>query len=145
VEVVKRLFAFVRCAFFGRNLHSRMPLVPTPARLKLLHACDQWHSSRKFTFLTSSHCELRPNTEGSQPLVADSYTVRCSSLSISQPTLATNHPTSYAGSGTVLFPRYQPTPNSNQPSSILCWLRHGARFPTERHARGCHWIPCMFA
>jgi fatty acid desaturase len=24
----------VRCAFFGRNLHSRMPLVPTPARLK---------------------------------------------------------------------------------------------------------------
>jgi hypothetical protein len=23
-----------RCAFFGRNLHSRMPLVPTPARLK---------------------------------------------------------------------------------------------------------------
>jgi leucyl-tRNA synthetase len=32
----------VRCAFFGRNLHSRMPLVPTPLlRLKLLHACDQ--------------------------------------------------------------------------------------------------------
>jgi hypothetical protein len=30
-----------RCAFFGRNLHSRMPLVPTPARLKLLQACDQ--------------------------------------------------------------------------------------------------------
>jgi hypothetical protein len=24
----------VRCAFFGRNLHSRMPLDPTPARLK---------------------------------------------------------------------------------------------------------------
>jgi hypothetical protein len=24
----------VRCAFFGRNLHSRMPLVPTPARFK---------------------------------------------------------------------------------------------------------------
>jgi hypothetical protein len=23
-----------RCAFFDRNLHSRMPLVPTPARLK---------------------------------------------------------------------------------------------------------------
>jgi hypothetical protein len=23
-----------RCAFFGRNLHSRMPLDPTPARLK---------------------------------------------------------------------------------------------------------------
>jgi aspartate/methionine/tyrosine aminotransferase len=31
----------VRCAFLGRNLHSRRPLVPTPARLRLLHACDQ--------------------------------------------------------------------------------------------------------
>jgi hypothetical protein len=41
-----------------------MPLDPTPARLKRCHACDQWRSSRKFTFLTSSHCELRPNTEG---------------------------------------------------------------------------------
>jgi hypothetical protein len=43
-----------------------MPLVPTPARLKLFHACDQWHSSRMFTFtpLTGSHCKLRPNTEG---------------------------------------------------------------------------------
>jgi HrpA-like RNA helicase len=38
--------ALVWCAFFDRNLHSRMPLVPTPACLKLLHACDQWHSSR---------------------------------------------------------------------------------------------------
>jgi polypeptide N-acetylgalactosaminyltransferase len=26
--------AAVRCAFFGRNLHSRMPLVPTPASFK---------------------------------------------------------------------------------------------------------------
>jgi hypothetical protein len=50
---------------FGRNvLHSRIPLVPTPARLKLLHACYQWHSSRVSTFLTSSHCKLRPNTKG---------------------------------------------------------------------------------
>jgi hypothetical protein len=31
-----------RCAFFDRNLHSRMPLVATPLlRWKLLHACDQ--------------------------------------------------------------------------------------------------------
>jgi hypothetical protein len=36
---------------FGRNLHSRMPLDPTHVRLKLFHACDQWHSSRKFTLL----------------------------------------------------------------------------------------------
>jgi hypothetical protein len=28
------------------------------------HACDQWHSSRKFTPLTGLHCKLRPNTEG---------------------------------------------------------------------------------
>jgi hypothetical protein len=33
---------------FDRNLHSRMPLVPTPARLK---RCDKWHSSRVSTFL----------------------------------------------------------------------------------------------
>ena len=32
----------VRCAFFDEKLHSRMPLDPTPARLKLLHACYQW-------------------------------------------------------------------------------------------------------
>jgi hypothetical protein len=31
----------LRCVFVGRNSHSKMPLVPMPARLKLLHACDQ--------------------------------------------------------------------------------------------------------
>jgi hypothetical protein len=31
----------VWCAFFHKHLHSRMPLVPIHARLKLLHACDQ--------------------------------------------------------------------------------------------------------
>jgi hypothetical protein len=41
----------VRCAFFRQPLRSRMPLVPTPARLKLLQACDQWHSSRVVTLL----------------------------------------------------------------------------------------------
>jgi hypothetical protein len=54
----------VRCAFLGRNLHSRMSTVPTPARLKLLHASDQWHSSRVFTLLTGRHCNFRPNTKG---------------------------------------------------------------------------------
>jgi hypothetical protein len=52
--------------FAGRNLHSRMPLVPTPARLNLLHACDHWHSSRMCTPLTGWHCQLRLNTEGLQ-------------------------------------------------------------------------------
>jgi hypothetical protein len=30
-----------RCAFSDRNLHSRMPLIPMLARLKILHECDQ--------------------------------------------------------------------------------------------------------
>jgi hypothetical protein len=30
-----------RCAFFDRDLHSRMQLVSTPACLKRCHACDQ--------------------------------------------------------------------------------------------------------
>jgi hypothetical protein len=41
----------VRCAFSDRNLHSRMPLDPTHVRLKLEHACEQWHSSRESTAL----------------------------------------------------------------------------------------------
>jgi hypothetical protein len=41
-----------------------MSLVPMPARLKLLQACDHWHSSRVFTPRTGWHCKLRPNTEG---------------------------------------------------------------------------------
>ena len=56
--------AGVRCAFSDRNLHSRMSLDPTHVRLKLLHACDQWHSSRASTPLTGWHCKLHPNTEG---------------------------------------------------------------------------------
>jgi hypothetical protein len=36
--------------FSGRNLHSRMRLIPTPLfRLKRCHACDQYHSSRVST------------------------------------------------------------------------------------------------
>jgi hypothetical protein len=58
------LICLVWCAFFDRNLHSTTPLVPTPARLKLVQACEQCHSSRVSTFLTSAHCKLRPNTEG---------------------------------------------------------------------------------
>jgi hypothetical protein len=36
----------------NRNPHARMPLVPTPARLKLLHTCDQCHLSRMFSPIT---------------------------------------------------------------------------------------------
>jgi hypothetical protein len=42
------------------GFHAFAPL----ARLKLLHACDQWHSSSVLTPLTGSHCKFRPNTEG---------------------------------------------------------------------------------
>jgi hypothetical protein len=55
----------VRCAFTDRKLHSRMPLDPTHVRLKVLHACDQWHSSRESTALTGWHCKFRPRTVGS--------------------------------------------------------------------------------
>jgi hypothetical protein len=41
--------------------HSRMPLVPTPARLKLLHVCDR-HSSRVPHQLTLH--KLRPTIQG---------------------------------------------------------------------------------
>jgi hypothetical protein len=48
--------------------------VSHPARLKLLHACDQCHSPRAFTTLTDAtihsfrhHYNLRPNTEGMAP------------------------------------------------------------------------------
>jgi hypothetical protein len=33
--------------------------------LKRIHACDQWYSSRVFTFLTGLLCKLGLNTEGS--------------------------------------------------------------------------------
>jgi hypothetical protein len=36
---------------FERTFASRMPLGPTPAGWKLLHACDQWYTSRVFTLL----------------------------------------------------------------------------------------------
>jgi hypothetical protein len=45
-------------------LHSRMPLVPTPARLKLLQACDQWYSSRVSTASYRCHRKFCPNSEG---------------------------------------------------------------------------------
>jgi hypothetical protein len=52
IDEAEAILNLVRCAVFDRNLHSRVALVPTPARLKRLHACDQWHSSRAFTPLT---------------------------------------------------------------------------------------------
>jgi hypothetical protein len=45
------IFDSVPRLFLDRNLRSRMPLVSTPACLKLFHACGQWHSSRVATFL----------------------------------------------------------------------------------------------
>jgi hypothetical protein len=34
LAAVEPFRCYVRCAFFDRDSHSRMPLVPTPARLK---------------------------------------------------------------------------------------------------------------
>jgi hypothetical protein len=46
---------------FDRNLHSRIPLVATPLLgLKLLHACDQWHSSRVFIAAYRLALNIRP-------------------------------------------------------------------------------------
>jgi hypothetical protein len=67
----------VRCAFFGGNVHSRMPLDPTHVHLKLLYACDQWHASRVSTPLTGLHCKLRPNTEGLVQMSDIDRAVRC--------------------------------------------------------------------
>jgi hypothetical protein len=39
-----------------------MSLVPTPARLTLLHGCDQWHSSRVSTASYCYHRKLCRNT-----------------------------------------------------------------------------------
>jgi hypothetical protein len=53
----------VYCSLFSdRNL--RGDAIPTLLRLKLLQACDQWHSARVFTALTGSHCKFRLNTKG---------------------------------------------------------------------------------
>ena len=40
-----------RRSFFDEGFHSMMPLVLMPARLTLLHVCDQWHSSWVATIL----------------------------------------------------------------------------------------------
>jgi hypothetical protein len=57
-----------------------MPLVPTPARLKFLHAGDQWYSSRAFPPLTGWHCQLRPNTEGMHVIRAAASTAARTSI-----------------------------------------------------------------
>jgi hypothetical protein len=56
ILVVQERSGPARCAFSDRNLHSRMPLVPTHVRLKLLHACGQ---SRPMTFLSRVHSSYR--------------------------------------------------------------------------------------
>jgi hypothetical protein len=74
----------VRCSFFDRILHSRIPLVPTPARMKLVHVRDQWHSSRVSTIIYGSHVLCRHTTEGTHPLVVvdSSLTARFSNCEI---------------------------------------------------------------
>jgi hypothetical protein len=42
----------VRCSLFDIIIALEDALDPTRVRLKLVHACDQWHSSRESTDLT---------------------------------------------------------------------------------------------
>jgi hypothetical protein len=53
LKIHERKSISCECSFVSRILYSMMPLVHTPARLKLLHVCDQWHSSRVFIPFTS--------------------------------------------------------------------------------------------
>jgi hypothetical protein len=57
-------FQSVRCAFFDRNPHSMMPLVPTPARLQLLQRVTNITPLGCSPFLPVHTCKFRPNTEG---------------------------------------------------------------------------------
>jgi hypothetical protein len=75
----------VRCASSDRSVHSRIPLVPMPARLKLLHACDHWHSSRMFTPYTGRHCKFRPNTEGAWAACLSTHPSRSARLACANP------------------------------------------------------------
>jgi diketogulonate reductase-like aldo/keto reductase len=50
---------------FDRNSRTRpLSFTPLRLRLKLVYACDQWHSSWVVTPLTGWHCKFCPNTEG---------------------------------------------------------------------------------
>jgi hypothetical protein len=121
--------------------HSRMPLVPTPLlRLKRAGACDQWHSSRASTFLTSSHCKLRPNTEGYGPDCNHNPNPNPNHCKL-RPNTEGKAPcfaAGVAGFTTITLPTG---------ASIKLSTRslYGARFPAEIYTRGCHWIPRMFA
>jgi hypothetical protein len=142
-------FQLVRCAFFTmdsavlglgslgcdcwtvrvfrREFCSRgVPLVPTPLflRLKLLHACDQCHSSRKFHSLTGWHCKFRPNTEGKNVLELASVAVYGARFSAGFCTLD-SAVLGIASSG--------------------CDCCTACGFHASLHTRGCHWFPRLFA
>jgi hypothetical protein len=86
----------VRCAFSDIILRSRMPLDPTPARLKLLHACDQWHSSRESTLSYRCRHKSCRNTEGQiwqtrDTVCGEWWNSRCSRRFYEHPPLALSH------------------------------------------------------
>jgi hypothetical protein len=54
--------AMARTVLFFRKFTLEIAIGSHACSLE--EACDQWHSSRASTFLTSSHCNFRPNTEG---------------------------------------------------------------------------------
>jgi hypothetical protein len=73
----------MRGALFSTEIYTRgCHLFPRLLHLKLLHACDQCHSSRVSTFLTSSHCKLRPNTEGAVLVFEQCVTMCCTRYNV---------------------------------------------------------------
>jgi hypothetical protein len=125
----------VRCSGFNRKLHSRMLLILTPARLKLLHACDQWHSSRVFTLLLpvgtvnsvqtrkdagvrANYCWYNGFEDCSFTYVAIGIHSACNNLRVT---------------GTNID-------GSNIAGIVLDGGACGARFPTEICTRGCHGV-----
>jgi hypothetical protein len=65
VETLKVWETLCTVRVFRQPIYTRDAIGLTMLlRLKRYHAYDQWHSSRVSTFLTRSHCKLRPNTKG---------------------------------------------------------------------------------
>jgi hypothetical protein len=130
-----------RCAFSDRILHSRMPLDPTHVRLKLLHACDRWHSSRESTALTVAIINDAETLKAPAPATSKYYTTKgkgpaSATLSHRRPP-PFSHTTTTASAAAPEVTERELTDAFNQ--------MYGARFPTEIYTRGCHWFPRMFA
>jgi hypothetical protein len=119
-----------------------MPLDPTHVRLKLLHACDQWHSSRVSTPLTGWHCKLRTNTAGNGKV-----TYCATPIDGGNGTIAACAATAAAADIAIVFVGTLSSEGRDRVSlSLDDGLKgYGARFSTELYTRGCHWFLRLLA